>query len=98
MVQFLKVPANGYGERKMRYSRLNKAGLIKKLREPTPPREPNRRELRERTRELKIRRYSKLNKAELIEQLENPSPQEYTRAQLEQMARERERERDTRIL
>ena len=72
-----------------RYSRLNKAELIQKLRKPTPPSEPTRRELGEKAKELKIRGYSKLNKAELIEQLKNPPPLEYTRAQLRQMARER---------
>ena len=74
---------------KTRYSRLNKSGLIQKLREPTPPREPTRKELREEARDLKICRYSKLNKVELIEQLKKTRPPEYTRAQLRQLARER---------
>ena len=63
--------------------------LLKKLREPTLPREPTRKEPREKARDLKIRRYSKLNKNELMEQLENPRPLEYTRVQLRQLARER---------
>ena len=80
---------------KTHHSRLNKAGLIKKLKEQIPPRKPTREELREKGKKLKIRGYSKVNKAELIEQLKNPRPLEYTRAQLEQMAREREVYRDT---
>ena len=43
---------------KTRYSRLNKAGLTKKLSEPTPPRQPTREELREKAKKLKIRGYS----------------------------------------
>ena len=74
---------------KTRYSRLNKSKLIKKLREPTPPREPTREELREQARRLKICGYSKLNRAELMKQLKNPRPLEYTIAQLRQLAMER---------
>ena len=74
---------------KTRYSRLNKSELIKKLREPTSPREPTREELREWFKRLKVRGYSKLNKAELMKQLENPRPLEYTTALLRQQARER---------
>ena len=46
----------------MRYSRLNKSEFIKKLREPTPPREPTREELRQLARERGLRGYSRLNK------------------------------------
>ena len=87
MVSSLKNLARERG--KMRYSTLKKSELSKKLREPTPPREPTREELREQAKRLKIRRYSKLNKAELMKQLENPRPLEYTRDQLRQLARER---------
>ena len=50
---------------KTRYSRLNKSELIRKLREPTPPREPTREELRQlaRERERGLRGYLRLNKA-----------------------------------
>ena len=41
-------------------------------------------------RERGLRGYSRLRKAELIEQLRNPTPLEYTKAQLIQLARERE--------
>ena len=75
-VSVLKNLARGRG--KTRYCRLNKSWLIQKLREPTPPREPTRKELREKAKNLKIRGYSKLNKDELIKQLENPRPLEYT--------------------
>ena len=46
-------------------------------------------------RERGLRGYSRLRKAELIEQLRNPTPLEYTRAQLIQLAREREVYEDT---
>ena len=38
----------------MRNSRLNKSEFIKKLREPTPPREPTREELRQLARENEV--------------------------------------------
>ena len=50
----------------MGYSKLNKSELIKKLREPTSPREPTREELRLQAKERGIRGYSKLNKTELL--------------------------------
>ena len=45
-------------EGKTRYSRINKAGLIKKISEPPSPREPTRKELREKAKNLKISGYS----------------------------------------
>ena len=47
-------------------------------------------------RERGLRGYSRLRKSELTEQIKNPPPLEYTRTQLRQLARERER--FTRIL
>ena len=48
------------------YSRLNKSELIKKHREPTPPREPTREELRQLAGERGLRGKSRLNKAERL--------------------------------
>ena len=45
---------------KTRYSRFYKAGLIKKPREPTPPRKPTRKQLREKAKKLQIRGYLSL--------------------------------------
>ena len=61
--------------RKTRYSRLNKSEFIKKLREPTPPREPTIEELRQLARERGLRGYSRLNKAELLQRLRAPGDQ-----------------------
>ena len=60
---------------KTRYSRLNKSEPIKKLREPTPPREPTRDELRQLVRERGIQGYSRLNKNKLLQRLRAPGDQ-----------------------
>ena len=52
-----------------RYSRLKKSELIRKLREPTPTREPTREELRQLARGRGLRGYSRLNKFELVQRL-----------------------------
>ena len=54
---------------KTRYSRLRKSELIRKLREPTPPREPTREELRQMARERGLRGYSRLRKSQLLQRL-----------------------------
>ena len=48
------------------YSRLRKSELIRKLREPTTPREPTREELRQLARERGLRGYSRLRKSQLL--------------------------------
>ena len=57
------------------YSRLNKSELIRKLREPTPPREPTREELRQLARERGLRGYSRLRKSQLLQRLRAPRDQ-----------------------
>ena len=51
------------------YSRLRKAELIRKHREPTPPREYTRAQLIQQARERGLRGYSTLRKAELLQRL-----------------------------
>ena len=52
-----------------RYSRLKKSELIRKLREPTPPREHTRAQLIQLARERGLRGYSRLRKAALLQRL-----------------------------
>ena len=51
------------------YSRLKKSALIRKLREPTPPRDHTRAQLIQFARERGLRGYSRLKKAELLQRL-----------------------------
>ena len=57
------------------YSRLRKSELIRKLREPTPPREPTREELEQLARERGLRGYSRLRKSQLLQRLRAPRDQ-----------------------
>ena len=54
------------------YSRLNKSELIRKLREPTPPREHSRAQLIQLAREKGLRGYSRLRKSQLLQRLRVP--------------------------
>ena len=51
------------------YSRLKKSGLIRKLREPIPPRDLTRTQLIQLARERGLTRYHSLRKAKLIQRL-----------------------------
>ena len=57
-----------------RYSRLNKPGLIKQIRNP-PPLEYTRAQLIQLARERGLRGYSRLNKPELLQRLRAPRDQ-----------------------
>ena len=57
-----------------RYSRLNKSGLIKQLRNP-PPLEYTRAQLRQLARERGLWGYSRLRKSELLQRLRAPGNQ-----------------------
>ena len=57
------------------YSRLRKSELIRKLREPSPPREPPREDLRQPARERGLRGYSRLRKSQLLQRLRVPRDQ-----------------------
>ena len=68
----MKIPTlkNLARERGLRgYSRLKKSELIRKLREPTPPREHTRAQLIQLARKRGLTRYHSLKKAELIQRL-----------------------------
>ena len=54
------------------YSRLKKSELIRKLREPTPPREHTRAQLIQLARERGLRGYSRLRKSQLLQRLRAP--------------------------
>ena len=54
------------------YSRLNKSEFIRKLREPTPPREHTRAQLIQLAREKGLRGYSRLRKSQLLQRLRVP--------------------------
>ena len=58
-----------------RYSRLRKSELIRKLREPTPPRAPTRDELKQLARERGLHGYSRLRKSQLLQRLRAPRNQ-----------------------
>ena len=57
------------------YSRLRKSELIRKLREPTPPREHTRAQLIQLARERGLRGYSRLRKSQLLQRLRAPRAQ-----------------------
>ena len=54
------------------YSRLRKSELIRKLREPTPPRDHTRAQLIQLARERGLRGYSWLRKSQLLQRLTAP--------------------------
>ena len=71
----MKIPTvkNLARERGLRgYSRLKKSELIRKLREPIPPRDHTRAQLIQLARERGLRGYSRLRKAELLQRLKAP--------------------------